>query len=109
MVIIRFPHGGDWYKANWAFRQFADDVVAHAGGDPEIQFVMRHGTANHALFLDKLEQDLLKRLIPILRTVASETLVGKIPGWKGTHPDDAAGIRMYGDAMSELIESLSKN
>jgi len=28
MVIIKFQDGTDWFKANWVFRQFTEDIVA---------------------------------------------------------------------------------
>ena len=35
-VIIVFPDGTDWFKANWVFRQLAQDVSDHYSSDAEV-------------------------------------------------------------------------
>jgi len=50
MVIVEFPDGSDWFKANWVFRRLAEDVAAVfpqkiRAGDQLIQ-AMRLGSSN---------------------------------------------------------------
>jgi hypothetical protein len=35
-VIIVFPDGRDWFKANWVFRQLAQDVSDRYSSDAEV-------------------------------------------------------------------------
>ena len=35
-VIIVFPDGTDWFKANWVFRQLAHDVSDRYSSDAEV-------------------------------------------------------------------------
>ena len=35
-VIIVFPNGTDWFRANWVFRQLAGDVSVHYRNDDSV-------------------------------------------------------------------------
>jgi hypothetical protein len=106
MVIIRLPSGADWYKANWAFRQLAEDIRRRFTEDKAVAHEFEKAQAMGALFLDDIDKDLGKRVVVALKTVAEETIGGKIGGWKRTHPADEAGQRMYLEALAELLSLL---
>lgn len=108
MVIIKLPSGSDWYKANWAFRQLAEDTIASAPDDGELKYIMEEAQAFGALFINSMQKDVAAKVINTIRTVAEETLKGKIPGWIRNKPQDAQGQRMYLEAIAELLDLVKK-
>jgi len=108
MLIIRFPNGSDWYKANWAFRRLAEDVVAAHPDESGLKLEMERAEALGMLFLDQMEGALLSKVMEAMRSVAQETVEGKIPGWKRTHPNDEKGQSMYLESMIVLIGLIDK-
>jgi hypothetical protein len=36
MMLIVFPDQRDWYKANWAFRQLAQDIAQYCSPTPQV-------------------------------------------------------------------------
>ena len=108
MVIIRFPNGNEWFRANWIFRQLAEDVVEMFPDDDELKYSMVESAALGALFLDGMEQSVASRIVRAIRTVAERTIEGSIQGWNRTRPMDKEGQRMYMEGMSELLDILSR-
>jgi len=51
MVIIRFPNGSDWYKANWAFRRLAEDIVAGHPDESDLKVEMERAEVLGLLLL----------------------------------------------------------
>ena len=103
MVIIRFENGADWYKANWVYRQLADDVIARSPGDAELASLMEQAQSFGLLVLEDSKEGVASRAVEAMRLVAEETLRGTLPGWRNTNPDDPRGHRIYLDAMAELL------
>lgn len=109
MVIIKFPNGSDWWKANWIYRQIVEDALALFPNDRELEFRLRQGEGFGRLSLatetgkDSAQVETNTRILTALKKVAEETLAGRIKGWAKTHPDDIDGTRMYGEALSELL------
>ena len=106
MVIIKFPDGADWYKANWVFRQFANDILAVSSDDAELQFAFKEASAIGALFLDRMEVALQGRAIRVMKEVAQQTLSGKIAGWKAAQSSEKSPEQMYSSSIAELLEML---
>jgi acetyl-CoA acetyltransferase len=108
MVIITFPDGSDWFKANWAFRQLAHDTSTVFPDDATVFDLMEKGEAFGHLALDAMDPDCSDRVMRALMVVGQEITNGDLPGWLGTHPGDADGQRMYLEAVRELLEALGR-
>lgn len=104
-VIIVFPNGTDWFKANWVFRQLAEDVSKSYPLDTEVNAEMEKAQAIGALFLNEMEKSLVSKVTDSLRTVAQDTLDGKIDGWRA---EDECGHRMYLESLTELLNLLQQ-
>jgi predicted RNA-binding Zn ribbon-like protein len=102
-VIIVFPHGADWFKANWVFRQLAQDVSDRYGSDAEVCKAVEAAEALGALDLKKMSDGLRKRVMEALSAVAMDTIEGTIAGWR---PHDAEEHALYCEAVSELSKCL---
>jgi hypothetical protein len=105
VVIIKFPDGSDWHKANWAFRQICEDVIVRFPDASELKESLEMAQAYGLLSLDHEEQ-IRKGTAEAMRIVARETIAGKIKGWAGTHPDDIYGQDEYLGAIQELLGLL---
>jgi len=108
MVIISFPNGTDWFKANWVFRQITEDVVAMFPDDAELKLLMEQAGALGGLSLESMKADLASRISRALRKVAESTIQGRTLGWRGTKPEDLDGHRMYLEAISELLSLINQ-
>ena len=106
MVIIKFHDGVDWFKANWIFRQLAEDIVAAFPQDGDLKTVLEQAEALGALFLDSMPATAAAETIKAIKQVAEESLQEKIPGWKKTRPEDNEGQQMYLRSMSELLDVI---
>ena len=110
MVIIKFPNGSSWSKANWVFRQIVEDILGLCPHDQELEFQLRRGEALGLLSLEREEaesaaqSEVYVRALAALKRVAEGTLVGDIGGWAKIHPNDKDGQRMYREAVSELLQ-----
>ena len=102
-VIIVFPDGTDWFKANWVFRQLARDVSDRYGSDAELCKAVEAAEALGALDLKKMDDGLRGRVMKALTSVALDTIKGSIAGWR---PNDAKEHAMYCEAVSELAKLL---
>ena len=102
-VIIVFPDGTDWFKANWVFRQLADDVYDRYNNDAEVCEAVKVAQALGALDLKAMDDGLRIRVIEALTAVAMDTTKGIIAGWR---PDDAKEHALYCEAISELAKAL---
>jgi hypothetical protein len=106
MVIIKFRNGSDWFKANWVFRQLADDTAAAFPDDGPLRLVLENAQALGGLFFDAMEPEVAISTMRALLKVADETIRGNIQGWKQTRPEDKDGQRMYFESISELFDLL---
>lgn len=106
MVIIKFPDGADWYKANWVFRQFVSDVLIAAPDDAELQYAFKEASAVGALFLDRMDIALQRRALRAMKEVAQQTLSGKIAGWKAAQSSEKSLEQMYSSSIAELLDML---
>ena len=100
-VLIVFPDGSDWFKANWVFRQLKQDVSGRYRRDAEICKALDVAEALGTLDLKKMENDLCRRLMEALSVVATDTINGSIAGWR---PHDAKEHSLYCQAVSELTK-----
>jgi hypothetical protein len=107
MVIIKFRDGIDWYRSNWVFRQLAADVIAAFPQDNELRFNLERASAQGALFIDEMDTNVAATTISALKTVAQDTIQGKVPGWKATKPTDTAGHQMYLESLAELLTVIA--
>jgi hypothetical protein len=85
LVIIAFPNGEDWFKANWVFRQLAEDVSQRNRNDNDV--------------CKELE------LAQAIKTVVDDTISGTIEGWR---PQDKPGHAMYCEALTELAKLIEQ-
>ena len=108
MVIIKFRDGSDWFKANWVFRQLAEDILAAFPNDRALMMVMEKAQALGGLFPDSMEADAATSTLEAIRKVAEETIQGKIEGWKRTKPEDMEGQQLYLESIKELLDLLKK-
>lgn len=105
MVIIKFPDGNiDWYKANWAFRRFAADILAAAPVDAEIHHAFNEAEAIGALFMDYMDVGLQSRALRVMKDVAEKT-VERAVGLTDVNSNDEAE-RQYIRSIEELLELL---
>ena len=109
MVIIKFPDGSEWFKANWAFRRLAEDVAAAFPQNKDLISQMERAQGIGALFLSDLEVPLLTATLKAIRSVAKGTVDGVVQGWKRTHPKDESGQQQYVDSMKELLDLIDKH
>lgn len=102
-VLIKFPDGTDWFKANWVFRQLASDVSDRYQDDVEVCAALKVAEANSMLDLHKMNDGTRRKLLEALSTVAKRTIEGSIAGWR---PHDAREHAIYCEAVSELAKGL---
>jgi hypothetical protein len=108
MVIISLPNGAEWYKANWVFRQLQKDVAGLYPGDREVNLELERAGALGGLALEFIEEGLRGRILDAIKTVASATVQGDIPGWTHEKPNDMEGQKMYIESMRELLDAIKQ-
>lgn len=108
MIIISFQNGTDWYKANWIFRQFAQDLLEQFPDDVNLKLLMEQAEALGGVSLDSVNEDIAAEALIAMKTVAEETIRGKIQGWRRTKPDDEKGQQMYIKSITELLDAINK-
>ncbi len=102
-VIILFPNGTEWFKANWVFRQLAHDVFNRYSKDAELCKALEVAEALGALDLKEIDDGLRRRVMAALSAVAMDTINGTIAGWR---PHDMKEHALYCEAVSELAICL---
>jgi hypothetical protein len=102
-VVIVFPSGTDWFKANWVFRQLAQDVSSRYRNDAGICKPLELAQAVGSLDLKGMDVELRSKVMEAIRTVAAETISGAIDGWR---PHDQKEHEMYCEALSELAKLI---
>jgi hypothetical protein len=105
-VIIVFPNGTDWFRANWVFRQLAGDVSVHYRNDDSVCKALESAEALGSLDLKDMDEELCRKVMQAIRTVAEETISGTIEGWR---PHDEGGHAMYREALSELAKLIKQH
>src|SRR5262245_32436271 len=106
MIVIKFPSGTDWFKANWIFRQLAADVIASFPNDQALRLVMEKAQAFGGPFLDSMQAGAATSALEAIKKAAEETVQGKIQGWERTKPEDKDGQRMYRESIEELLNLI---
>ncbi len=104
-VVIVFPNGTDWFKANWVFRQLAEDVSKYGGSDSDVNKELEAALALGSLFLDRMDRSLGSRIVESLRAVTQGTLDGRIDGWKKA---DKREHQIYLECLTELLSLLNQ-
>jgi hypothetical protein len=102
MVSTEFPNGGSWFVANWVFRQLTTDVKERSP-DAEIRDCLDEAEAIGLLDFSTMEKSLSSRLMELIRTVAEDTVGGRVEGWR---PENEAEHRLYCGAITELIAAI---
>jgi hypothetical protein len=108
MILIHFPDGTEWFKANWVFRQVLEDVVKTFPDDAELKSALEQAAALGGLFLDSTDLVSAARILRCIRTVTERTVGGQLQGWAGTRPTDTDGQHLYLEAISELLAAVDK-
>jgi len=109
MVIIKFQDGSDWFKANWVFKQLAEDTLAAFPNDGALRLVLEKAQALGGLFFDSMEAEAATSTLDAIKKVAEETIHGNIQGWKQIRPEDKDGQQMYLESIDELLKVLKKH
>ncbi len=104
-VIIVFPNGTDWFKANWVFRQLVQDVSSHYRNDDDVCKALELARAFGSLDLKKMDEHLRYKVMQAIKAVAQETINGAIEGWR---PHDQKDRAMYCEARSELVKLIQQ-
>jgi hypothetical protein len=104
MMLIVFPDQRDWYKANWAFRQLAQDIAQYYSPTPQVSDLLERSQLYGTLRLDELSEPLRSETMGLLASVSGRTLEGEIPGWT----KDVGGQLQYRQALSELLQLVSQ-
>ena len=104
-VIILLPNGKDWFKANWVFRQLAEDVSNRYRNDDGVCKTLELAQAFGSLDMEIMDEGLRRKVMHAVKTVAEETVSGTIEGWR---PDDKRAHAMYCEAMSELAKLIEQ-
>ena len=102
-VIILFPDGTDWFKANWVFRQLAQEVSDLYRSDAEMCKAVEAAEALGTLDLKKMNVGLRNRVMEALTAVAMGTIKGTVAGWR---PHEAKEHDLYCSAIAELAKCL---
>lgn len=105
MVIIAFPNGEDWFKANWVFRQLAEDVSQRNRNDNDVCKELELAQAYGLLDLRTMDTDLRRKMMQAIKTVVDDTISGTIEGWR---PQDKPGHAMYCEALTELAKLIEQ-
>jgi hypothetical protein len=108
MVIISFPNGADWYKANWVFRRFQMDIAESHPRDDLLNLEMEKAEALGGLALESMDRGVCEHILLAMKTVAEATVQGKIAGWAKEKPNDENGKRMYLESMVELLNLINQ-
>ena len=108
MVIIKFPDGIDWFKANWVFRRLVEDVGIAFPQKRDLVARMERAQGIGAFILNEMDADSSSEAMDAMRLVAQGTIGGEIPGWRRTHPDDENGQRQYVESMKGLLTLIMK-
>ena len=104
-VIILLPNGKDWFKANWVFRQLAEDVSNRYRNDDGVCKTLELAQAFGSLDMEIMDEGLRCKVMHAVKTVAEETVSGTIEGWR---PDDKRAHAMYCEALSELAKLIEQ-
>jgi hypothetical protein len=104
MMIIVFPDGSDWDRANWVFRRFAEDILETVPDDPELREELEKAQAFGTLFLDKMEPDLQRRVMEIMKDVAMLTMA-EARKWMVDQRGDEV-VLQYVSSILELLNML---
>lgn len=105
-VIIVFPNGTDWFKANWVFRQLCEDVSNRYRNDDGVCQALELAQALGSLDLKNMDdEDLRCKVMQAIKTVAEETVSGTIEGWRR---HDQKAHEMYCEALSELTNLIEQ-
>ena len=104
-VIIVFPNGTDWFKANWVFRQLSQDVSSRGRKDTALCHALELAQAFGSLDLKTMDEPLRKDVMQAIKAVAEETISGRIDGWR---PHDQEEHAMYCGALSELVKLIEQ-
>ena len=87
-VIIVFPNGTDWFKANWVFRQLAQDATSRHRNDIEFCKVFEVAEALGTLDLKQMNDGQRRRVMEAMESVALDTISGAICGWRPNDPKE---------------------
>ena len=107
-VIIVFPNGTDWFRANWVFRQLAGDVSVRYRNDDSVCKALESAEALGSLDFKDMDEELCRKVMQAIKTVAEETISGTIEGWR---PHDegprnvSRGVVGAGDAHQQQQNS----
>jgi hypothetical protein len=104
LMLIIFPDQRDWYKANWAFRQSAQDIEQYCSPSPQASALLETSRTCGTLRLDELAEPLRSEAMRLLASASGRTLKGEIPGWI----KDGDGELQYRQALSELLQLVSQ-
>jgi hypothetical protein len=108
MVFIRFPNGARWFKANWVFRQLAEDVARVFPGDSELLSCMAYAQAIGGLMLDTKEESLALRALKAMKQVAEDTVEGRIQVFPREGPDEQKRREAYPPMIAELLTLIDR-
>jgi hypothetical protein len=108
MVIISFPNGADWSRANWIFRQLQKDVADSYPTDSEVVHELEKASAFGGLALESMEVVVRRRVMDAIKTIATATLQGKSYGPAAQNPNDEEGQRMYIESMRALLDVIER-
>jgi len=104
-VIIVFPNGTDWFKANWVFCQLAQDVSSRYTNDDGVCNALELAQAFGSLDLKKMDEHLRCKVMEAIKTVAEQTINGAIEGWR---PHDQKDHALYCEALAELVKLIQQ-
>jgi len=102
-VLIKFPNGTDWFKANWVFRQLAKGVSDRYSGDVDVCKAMKMAEAIGTLDMQQMNEGLRGKVMEALSVVAKATIEGSISGLRPHDPKEHA---LYCEAVSELAKGF---
>ena len=105
MMLVIFPDQRDWYKANWAFRQLAQDIEQYCSPTPLASALLKDSQSFGTLRLDELAEPLYSEMMRLLALASGKTLAGEIPGWT----KDISGQQQYRQALSELLRLVREH
>jgi len=105
MILITFPDGTDWFKANWVFREFSVEIAAMFTNDEgvlsDIERIYCNGGINFA------GEDPVRsaHLAGALRRAAAQTVLKDSSEWRFSDPERH---RAYIESVKELRDLLAR-
>ncbi len=107
MVIVCFPDGGEWGKANWVFRRLVKYVLQNFPEDSDLKAVLERAVAFGTLNFGLLDNQTALRVRHAIKTGAENSLQFRTTDREERmYIDRDEEERLYRESVLELLDLL---